>query len=115
MLGFIVGAAITAQTFYLFVVENIRQFGALKAIGTTNTQILRMVLVQAGIVGAIGYGLGLVAARPFRRHQPSAGAGGVRPALAGHGRHRCCRRRDSCAFLHRQRAPGVRGRPCHRV
>lgn len=59
ILGFIVGAAITAQTFYLFVVENLRQFGALKAIGTTNGQILRMVMVQAAIVGGIGYGLGI--------------------------------------------------------
>ncbi len=65
MLGFIVGAAITAQTFYLFVIENIRQFGALKAIGTTNRQILHMVLVQAGIVGAIGYGLGIGACAAF--------------------------------------------------
>ena len=44
-LGFLVGAAVTAQTFYLFVVENLRQFGALKAIGATNAQITGMVLL----------------------------------------------------------------------
>jgi putative ABC transport system permease protein len=31
LLGFIVGAAIAGQTFYLFTVENLKQFGALKA------------------------------------------------------------------------------------
>lgn len=59
MLGFVVGAAITAQTFYLFVIENLRQFGALKAIGATNTQIAGMVLLQAAVVGALGYALGI--------------------------------------------------------
>ncbi len=59
MLGFIVGAAVTAQTFYLFVIENLRQFGALKAIGATNQQITRMVLLQAAVVGSMGYALGM--------------------------------------------------------
>lgn len=59
MLGFVVGAAITAQTFYLFVIENLRQFGALKAIGATNLQISGMVLLQAAVVGALGYCLGI--------------------------------------------------------
>lgn len=59
MLGFVVGAAVTAQTFYLFVVENLRQFGALKAIGATNGQIATMVLLQAAVVGSMGYGLGV--------------------------------------------------------
>jgi putative ABC transport system permease protein len=31
LLGFIIGAAITGHTFYLFTVGNIKQFGALKA------------------------------------------------------------------------------------
>jgi putative ABC transport system permease protein len=65
MLGFIVGAAVTAQTFYLFVIENLRQFGALKAIGATNAQITGMVLLQAGVVGLIGYGLGMGGAAAF--------------------------------------------------
>jgi putative ABC transport system permease protein len=58
-LGFIVGAAVAAQTFYIFVIENLRQFGALKAIGVTNGQILAMVLIQAAVVGAIGYSIGV--------------------------------------------------------
>jgi len=58
-LGFLVGTAIAGQTFYLFTVENIRQFGALKAMGTSNWTILMMVLAQALQVGVIGYGLGV--------------------------------------------------------
>jgi putative ABC transport system permease protein len=58
-LGFIVGAAVAAQTFYIFVLESLRQFGALKAIGVTDGQILRMVVLQAVVVGALGYALGI--------------------------------------------------------
>jgi putative ABC transport system permease protein len=58
-LGFVVGAAIAGQTFYLFTVENLRQFGALKAMGVSNWRIAGMSLLQALIVGAIGYGLGI--------------------------------------------------------
>ncbi len=58
-LGFIVGAAVAAQTFYIFVLENLRQFGALKAIGVTDFQILRMVILQALVVGVLGYALGI--------------------------------------------------------
>jgi putative ABC transport system permease protein len=65
LLGFIVGAAVTAQTFYLFVIENLRQFGALKAIGATNRQITAMVLLQAAVVGVMGYALGMGGAAAF--------------------------------------------------
>src|SRR6516164_5354790 len=57
-LGFIVGAAVVGQTFYIFVIENLRQFGALKAMGVANT-ILRMVLLQAIVVASIGYAIGI--------------------------------------------------------
>ncbi|MGY6213538.1 ABC transporter permease [Methylolobus aquaticus] len=59
MLGFIVGAAIAGQTFYSFTRENLRQFGVLKAMGTSNWTLLRMILLQATLVGMIGYGLGV--------------------------------------------------------
>lgn len=58
-LGVIIGAAITAQTFYIFVIENLRQFATMKAIGVTNRQLLKIVMTQAGIVGITGYGLGI--------------------------------------------------------
>jgi putative ABC transport system permease protein len=59
VLGVIIGAAITAQTFYIFIMENLKQFAAMKAIGVTNGQLLKMVLTQAAIVGTTGYGLGI--------------------------------------------------------
>jgi putative ABC transport system permease protein len=58
-LGFIVGAAVTGQTLYLFIVENLKQFGALKAMGIPNNGILKMVLLQAVLVGGIGFGIGV--------------------------------------------------------
>jgi len=58
-LGFIVGTAIAGQTFYLFTIENLKQFGALKAMGVNNWRLVGMVLLQACIVGVIGYSLGI--------------------------------------------------------
>lgn len=64
-LGFIVGTAIAGQTFYNFTLENLRHFGALKAMGARNGVLLRMILLQATMVGAIGYGLGVGLASLF--------------------------------------------------
>ena len=64
-LGFVVGVAIVGLTFSLFIRDNIRQFGALKAIGVTNGAIRLMVGAQAAMVGLIGYGLGLGLAVAF--------------------------------------------------
>lgn len=63
-LGFIVGVAVAGQTFYLFTLENLRQFGSLKAMGMSNLRIVGMILLQAIVVGGIGYsiGVGLTAA-----------------------------------------------------
>ena len=61
-LGFIVGIAISGQTFYNFTLDNLRYFGTLKAMGTTNRKLLQMISLQAAEVGAIGYGLGIGAA-----------------------------------------------------
>lgn len=65
LLGFLVGTAIAGQTFYLFTVENIRQYGALKAMGTSNWTILLMVLGQGLQVGVVGFGLGVGLASVF--------------------------------------------------
>lgn len=64
-LGFIVGVAIVGLTFSLFIRDNIKQFGALKAIGVTNAKIRRMVAAQAGLVGIIGYGFGVIGTAVF--------------------------------------------------
>lgn len=60
ILGFVVGVAIVGLTFSLFIRDNIKQFGALKAIGVTNAKIRRMVVAQASLVGFIGYALGVL-------------------------------------------------------
>ena len=64
-LGFLVGTAIAGQTFYLFTLENLKQFGALKAMGTGNVRLVLMILFQALVVGVVGYGLGIGAASAF--------------------------------------------------
>jgi putative ABC transport system permease protein len=66
-LGFFVGAAIAGQTLYQFTVENLRHFGALKAMGTSNMRIVGVTLLQSLITGPIGYGLGVGAAALFGR------------------------------------------------
>jgi putative ABC transport system permease protein len=64
-LGFVIGTAIAGQTFYNFTLENLRYFGTLKAMGATNWILLRMILLQALLVGGIGYGLGVGGASLF--------------------------------------------------
>jgi putative ABC transport system permease protein len=58
-LGFFIGSAIAGQTFYLFTLENLKQFGALKAMGVTNLRLVGMILLQGIMVGVIGYCIGL--------------------------------------------------------
>lgn len=65
VLGFIVGTAIAGQTFYQFTLDNLRHFGALKAMGATNGRLLRMIMLQSVVVGLLGYGLGVGLASVF--------------------------------------------------
>jgi len=65
VLGFVVGTAIAGQTFYLFTLENLRHFGALKAMGVNNRRITGMVLLQSLVIGLIGYSLGVGMAVAF--------------------------------------------------
>ena len=65
LLGFIVGTAIAGQTFFNFTLDNLRYFGTLKAMGASNSTLLRMIVLQAALAGAIGYGLGVGAASLF--------------------------------------------------
>ncbi|MEM9882433.1 MAG: ABC transporter permease [Planctomycetota bacterium] len=68
ILGAIIGVAIVGLTFNQFVLENLKQYAALKAIGVRNGKLLLMTLGQAAFVGTIGYGLGLFAAAMFFSH-----------------------------------------------
>jgi putative ABC transport system permease protein len=64
-IALIVGTVVAGQTFYLFTVENLRQFGALKAIGVTNWRLMGMILLQAFTVGGIGFSIGSAMAATF--------------------------------------------------
>ena len=65
VMGGVVGIAVVSLTFYQFVTDNLRQFAALKAVGVTNGQILKMVFIQAGLIEVVGFGLGIGAAALF--------------------------------------------------
>jgi len=58
-LGFVIGAVITGFMFFSFTVDNLRYLGTLKAMGTTNSKLMWMVLLQAMFVAVIGWGLGV--------------------------------------------------------
>lgn len=64
-IALLIGLIVTGQTFYLFTLESLRQFGVLKAIGVTNRRIIGMILLQATNVGFIGYALGTGMAAGF--------------------------------------------------
>lgn len=61
-LGFLIGTLIAGQLLYNFTLDNLRHFAALKAMGAGNRTLARMMFVQVGAVGVLGYGLGLGAA-----------------------------------------------------
>ena len=65
LVGFIVGVAISCQTFYSFVLDHMKHLGALKAMGASNFMLCRMLLTQAFTVGFVGYGVGLAATSGF--------------------------------------------------
>jgi putative ABC transport system permease protein len=58
-LGFIIGVLAAGQTLYTFVLENLKHFAAIKAMGATNLALIRMVILQVLAAGVVGYGIGL--------------------------------------------------------
>ena len=57
-LGIMIGSLVAGQTFYNFTLDNLRHYGALKAMGVSDGQLMRMVLLQAATVAVLGYGIG---------------------------------------------------------
>ena len=57
-LGVLIGSLVAGQTFYNFTLDNLRHYGALKAMGVSNRQLVVMVLLQAGTVALLGYAIG---------------------------------------------------------
>jgi len=58
-ISFIVGLTISGSTFYTFILENLDKFGALKAIGAKNQQLMYMIFFMATFTSLTGYGLGI--------------------------------------------------------
>ena len=58
-LGFLVGVAIVGQTFYSFIIDNMRYLGILKAMGASNGLLFAMILLQTTVVGCLGCGIGM--------------------------------------------------------
>jgi len=58
VVGFVVGAAVTGQIFYNFTLDNLRYFAVFKAMGATDRLLQGMILLQALLVGFVGFGLG---------------------------------------------------------
>lgn len=58
LMGFIVGTAVSGQTFYSFILENMRNFAAMKAMGMRTRRLCLMLILQSMVVGLIGFGIG---------------------------------------------------------
>lgn len=65
LLGVVIGMAISGQTFFNFILDNLRYLATFKAMGAGNRLITKMVLLQAAYVGFIGWGLGIGGAALF--------------------------------------------------
>jgi len=65
LVALIVGTVVAGQTFYLFTLENLRHFGALKAMGVANARLVGMILLQALTAGALGFSIGTGLAAAF--------------------------------------------------
>lgn len=59
VLGFFVGVAIAGQMFYNFTLDNLRYFGAMKAMGATTRRLIGLVGLQGFVAGVLGLGIGL--------------------------------------------------------
>lgn len=59
-----VGIAVIGLTTYSATIEKSREYGVMKAIGTNNSQLFRLVIIQSLIAGILGYILGVGLAYP---------------------------------------------------
>lgn len=62
IIGAVVGTAVIGLTIFTSVVEKIREYGVLKAIGLSNRQLYGVVIKQALMAGLMGFGLGSIIA-----------------------------------------------------
>ncbi len=62
ILGLIVGVVIVAQTLYSSTKDHLNEFATLRALGSSSSYIIKVILVQAAMSGVIGYVLGMAIA-----------------------------------------------------
>lgn len=58
ILGLIIGFSIAGQIFYIMTIHNLMYYALIKALGGSQKMILSMIIVQALMVGMIGYFIG---------------------------------------------------------
>ncbi|MCX6995044.1 MAG: ABC transporter permease [Chlamydiae bacterium] len=59
ILGFIIGTATAGQTLYNFTIDNLPYFAVFKAMGTRNSVLIKMVLLQALLISTVSWGIGI--------------------------------------------------------
>ncbi len=62
ILGLIVGVVIVAQTLYSSTKDHLNEFATLRALGSSSSYIIKVILAQAALSGLIGYILGMAIA-----------------------------------------------------
>ena len=60
LISFLIGLSVTGETFYMFVLDNLEHFGALKAIGAKSGELIQMIVFQSLVVGFLGFGFGVL-------------------------------------------------------
>jgi putative ABC transport system permease protein len=65
VLGFALGLVLVAQTIYSITAENIEEYATMKAMGASNGDVRRVVLVQSLICGVLGGIVGLLLVEPY--------------------------------------------------
>jgi putative ABC transport system permease protein len=59
ILGLIIGTVVVAQTIYSSTKDHLSEFATLRALGSSSGYIHKVILAQAGLSAAAGYGLGI--------------------------------------------------------
>ena len=60
LLGLLVGGVVVAQTLYASTMDRMPQYSTIRAMGGPTSYLVRIVLVQAGLSGVIGYVIGMI-------------------------------------------------------
>jgi putative ABC transport system permease protein len=79
VLGLVVGFVVVAQTIYATTVDHLKEFGTLKAMGAPNSYVYKVILTQAAISAAIGYGFGMIVSAFVVRASQEGGAAILMP------------------------------------